>query len=56
MGAEFTPVFLLLIVAIGIAASMIVAQRAFAPEEVHEGQADALRVGHGPDRRRPAAF
>ena len=34
MGSEFTPVFLLLLVAIGIAASMIVASDLFAPKRV----------------------
>jgi NADH-quinone oxidoreductase subunit A len=34
MGLEFTPVFLLLIVASGIAASMIVASALFAPKKI----------------------
>ena len=34
MGSEFTPVFLFLIVAIGIAASMIVASALFAPKKL----------------------
>ena len=42
MGLEFTPVFLLLIVASGIAASMIVASALFAPKKLTQSEADAL--------------
>ena len=55
MGAEFTPVFLFLIVAIAIGAGMMIASAVLGPEQDDRGEADAVRVGHGPDRRRPAA-
>jgi len=42
MGSEFTPVFLLLIVAIGIAASMLIGRRFACAQEADAGQADAL--------------
>ena len=55
MGAEFTPIFLFLIVAIVIGASMMIASAVLGPQQDDRGQADAVRVGHGPDRRCPAA-
>ncbi len=54
MSTEFTPIFLFLLVAIGIALSMLIASAVLGPHKHHQGQADALRVGHEPVRRCPA--
>ena len=55
MGLEFTPVFLFLIVAIGIAASMIVAQRAVAPKRLTRVKQMPYESGMDPATRRPSA-
>ncbi len=49
MGSEFTPVFLLLLVAIGIAASMIVASDLFAPKRVTKVKQMPYESGMDPE-------
>ena len=55
MSTEFTPIFLFLLVAVGIALSMLIASAVLGPHKHHQGQADALRVGHEPVWRCQAA-
>ena len=50
MSTEFTPIFLFLLVGDWNCTEHAGRQRRVRAQEGHQGQADALRVGHGSDR------